>query len=298
MGKPNYSEINRWESSLWHCLTRSGYEPYTQSNKESHDKGTSMSLERSRRLEILNIALAIWGAIAGTSFIWPHRTCWIWALVVLAGSLLWAWMGLGKFTLICYGILFVAAFTTIEMLPPMPQSPLEMESYLTPGNEASPPTRCPVGDSSFVLYVGDNVTALAAATEFNILSVNDMSLLRIERGEKGITISAKIFNQNGIVVEIEKNKIIRSASNSFKMIPTDHAVSVIDNYEKPVLSVDYMNPRALKIAGIFYYPGNIAAGPAFVFNEDPARETVCFQGGSNGNCGIDNVVMFNCHIHG
>jgi hypothetical protein len=94
--------------------------------------------------------------------------------------------------------------------------------------------------------------ATSWVTQFphTIIEVDNTPRLVVDRGaDKSISISLNILgSDNKIIVELNKNQFTVSPHNYFKMVRKDRSsLTVFDDYNKEVLSVRYLNPKAIWI---------------------------------------------------
>jgi hypothetical protein len=80
------------------------------------------------------------------------------------------------------------------------------------------------------------------------------NVLWIERSKAGLQISAKVFGPDSLIVaEVDRNEITVNPNNTFKRNIEKHKLVVVDNRDREVLNVDFVNPRWAVITGIFYH---------------------------------------------
>jgi len=91
-----------------------------------------------------------------------------------------------------------------------------------------------------------------------ILSIADKPAFWIERGPKGILISARVFDSNRkILAEIDKNAVTINPNNTFHRYIETHSLKVVDDSDREVLHVDFVNPNWVSATGIFSLGENI-----------------------------------------
>jgi hypothetical protein len=86
-----------------------------------------------------------------------------------------------------------------------------------------------------------------------VLSQMNEEMIVIEReGNSAISLTAKFFNQRGeFICHIVRNRFRLNPANYTMDDSTPHKLVVYDN-AKQVLSIEYINPRAIRILGDFY----------------------------------------------
>jgi hypothetical protein len=87
--------------------------------------------------------------------------------------------------------------------------------------------------------------------------VRKESVLSIGKSGSGMTVSAKVFSRDGrIVAQIVDNGFFINPNNFFRRERPDKSTLVVYDQEgRQVLVVRYLNPSAVKILGIFNFPG-------------------------------------------
>lgn len=134
------------------------------------------------------------------------------------------------------------------------------EGWLTATNEPSPPhTNCMQNPTDAVfIYFGTAAVSYAPSgfTEHTVVKIGGHNLLSLNQGPQGVTISAKIFDPDGILVEIDHGhfKVYRSDFVKREHLDT-HTLAVYDKWNNERVRVRYLNPLAIGITGSFFYPG-------------------------------------------
>jgi hypothetical protein len=112
---------------------------------------------------------------------------------------------------------------------------------------------------AFKVYFGDSIGFTTKLQDMVVLRVEGKDLLAIHRSTAGITIDAKIFDSDGkIVVGIDHN-IVRPNTNNIYYVeyPDPSTVIVHDQRDEVVLQVRYVNPRCVRVNGVFRYGGSV-----------------------------------------
>jgi hypothetical protein len=112
-------------------------------------------------------------------------------------------------------------------------------------------------DAVFI-YFGTAVVSYAPAgfTHHAVIRVGNHDLLSLDRDAKGVTVSAEIFDADGILVEIDHGKFKVYRPDFIKREHPDlHTLVVYDKWNNKRLGVRYLNPHAIDITGSFFYPG-------------------------------------------
>ncbi len=149
----------------------------------------------------------------------------------------------------------IALLVSLAMLI-RPYLPLnEQRVWLTPGTKPSPPSRCPLLTDGLEVYFG--AAAVCEATEsdgeFPIIRGRGKNRLSFIRATKGLTLSARIFAEDGIVAEIDKGEFKVNPDNLFKIKRPDlHTLVVYDKWGTPVIGVEFLNPDAVLVTGSMF----------------------------------------------
>jgi hypothetical protein len=193
------------------------------------------------------------------------------------------WIGC---TAACCYVVYGAATTHVmwsnEDASSQQNQPSQTSGFLTPGNKPMPPLRHKEPPPHFIIGPDDATEeamklceaeptfekAPASATRiyfgqifvwtvkfpYAIVAQDEEDLMVIDRNERGeIAISAKFFNAGGkILCEIDKNRFQRHATNTWSMKTDAHRLVVNDDEARPIIDVEFLNPRAIRISGEFY----------------------------------------------
>lgn len=137
----------------------------------------------------------------------------------------------------------------------------EFHGLLTPANDPDPLSPC-TRDPSFIappeavtIFYGSSA-AWITSPKLIVLRVKDTDLLAISRTSEGVSVSAQIYGADErIITQIIDNEFHINPNNYFRIDRTDrHTLIVYDQYNKQVLNVRFLNPRAIKVMGIFHFP--------------------------------------------
>ena len=127
--------------------------------------------------------------------------------------------------------------------------------YLLPGNKPTPPNPCgQEAMSDGITVILGNAGAKTNVFPTTVISVHDKPLLTLDKSPDGkIFFSADIYDyDDNILASIEKSNYSLDSS-VFKMTRKDlSSLSVVARKDKEeVLNIDYLNPHAVMITGIF-----------------------------------------------
>ncbi len=165
--------------------------------------------------------------------------------------------------------------------------------WLVPAHKASPYSSCPVMPRALTIFWGDSVSSVERSFPHMIMRVKGEPKIVLEKNEEGqIAITMNIFDeQENIVAEIEHNHFTLNPNNYFKLNYSKDlsrlSVQIAHQNEK-VLDLEYLNPSAVRILGVFRY----RHAPPIV-----STKSALFIGGtqfSGGSCfGYSGDVEFN-----
>lgn len=110
--------------------------------------------------------------------------------------------------------------------------------------------------SGINIFFGGNLVSVAG-NKCIILNIDGKNVLWVEKADTGVLINASVFDPDKkIMAEIEKNNVTVNPNNTFKREIKKHTLVVVDQSDQEVLNVDFVNPHAMIITGIFYLEGN------------------------------------------
>lgn len=159
----------------------------------------------------------------------------------------------------------------------------KLHAFLVADDKPSPPSKCPVPPDAIGVYIG-NSTAWATKSSFNLLNIDGEIVLSFERASDGLFLNAILRDENGEV----KAKIIKNVFSAYDnsdydaQTPDANTVNVFDKKnDQIVLSVRYLNPKAIKVLGTFKRQNK---EPVIINDE---LQGVAREGSSSGNCYSD-----------
>ena len=130
---------------------------------------------------------------------------------------------------------------------------------LTPANDPMPLTCGGAGvpDSMTRIYAGNSMQAASPDHETGLLAiVGGEKLLWVTTTSEGLLVSAKIYDDNGALVVITDNRFEANKNLGFSpKRPDPHTLIVYNNWDKEVFRIRFLNPKAVRVTGVFHYPG-------------------------------------------
>ena len=139
---------------------------------------------------------------------------------------------------------------------------------LKPGNLPDPQAAGGIADTikhfgitipadAFKVYFGDCL-GFTTKQDMVVLRVGDKDLLGIHRSPSGVTIDAKIFDSDGkIVVGVDHNVVRPNTNNVYYVESPDPSTIIVhDQHDEIVLQIKYLNPKSIKVNGVFRYGGS------------------------------------------
>jgi len=134
------------------------------------------------------------------------------------------------------------------------------DGVITPGNDPFPnlPSSCggvqpPANETR--IYAGGNMAIVNPRVQYYLIKFGDHPLLSINTTDKGIGISGDFYTSDGIAATMDNNHFEKNPNRTFGKLQSLHRLTVRDNWKRTVLDLEYINPHAIKVSGIFYYPG-------------------------------------------
>jgi len=129
---------------------------------------------------------------------------------------------------------------------------------LTPADDPMPLT-CDmpgVPDSMTRIYAGNSMQVASPDHETALLKVDGDMLLSVTSTSVGLLVSAKIYDENQALVVIKDNRFEANKNLGFSpKRPDPHTLIVYNNWDKEVFKIRFLNPKAVRVTGVFYYPG-------------------------------------------
>jgi hypothetical protein len=173
--------------------------------------------------------------------------------------------------------------------------------YLFPANLPGPPDTCaalalsgvqapPIPADAMRIFFG-NSEAFSTESRFIVLKTGTDESLVLQKTESGMSVSAKVRGPDGRVeAEIVDNDFFINSRNSFQIKKARTSSLVVNNdHGQPILDIEFLNPRVIKILGVFFGSNGekvtieesemsfSAGGPGIL-----TMSASCFGGGSSG----------------
>jgi hypothetical protein len=193
-------------------------------------------------IELCGIGAVIFGVLATFFFSTNHRDAGIWAscaAVVLA---------------------IIVAFAYFQERVWRSDVEKAQQNVLIPGDGEMPelprvqqPYADEIRDSRFFVFLGRAIVCVDHFP-FAIIRQLDESMISLDREGHALALSAKFFNEAGkIVCEIVRNELHFNEKNIFRIErASPQQFSVLDDEARQVISVEYINARAVRIIGYFF----------------------------------------------
>lgn len=143
-----------------------------------------------------------------------------------------------------------------------------LRGLLISANEPSPPIKFGVIKPGYkAIYMGDKVTSISPdIKKFDLIQIAKESIVEIKNVGSGLIINATIYDESGNIVATVRENVFRC--NRLKTYeatnPDQHSILVLDDSDKIILYIRYLNPQAIKVLGIFRYPEK----PTITIEED------------------------------
>lgn len=137
----------------------------------------------------------------------------------------------------------------LHLQPPAPTGPLR------PAHDPSPENDCPrkPGPRDLLVAFGTDRVVARGDGPITPIYVADCPALSLKRGRDGLMVNASFYDwNNDIAFRIENNIYEPFAPlQLYAWRPDPSTLIVLDRFEKEVLYVRYLNPRAVRIRGRF-----------------------------------------------
>jgi len=124
---------------------------------------------------------------------------------------------------------------------------------LSPADDSAP--WVPAG--AYSLMLGDNLQVLTRSSDQHVFTRHGKAFLKLRVANHALHVSAAILDNRGDhVVRIIDNEFQASQERAFNPSqPDDHTLIVRDLDGIEVLNVRYMNPKVVRLTGVFQLPG-------------------------------------------
>ncbi len=130
--------------------------------------------------------------------------------------------------------------------------------WLRPGSLSSPPGKCFEGGALGVFLGGSGAGSIGLGKDqFCAIEIGGRRVLEVHRQGSAIAISAQIYDQSGLVARIDKNEFRSNRLHEPLRLDVPNASTLIvrDWLGDPLMTVEYLNPEALYVTGMFFVPG-------------------------------------------
>jgi hypothetical protein len=113
-----------------------------------------------------------------------------------------------------------------------------------------------VPDNALLIFLG-RATSYTTKFPHTVIEIDDKPRLIVDRNrDNSIAVSVDIFGDDGkIIAELNKNEFTINEHNYFKVVRKDRSsLAIFDDHKSEVLSVRYLNPKAIWINAVLRYP--------------------------------------------
>jgi hypothetical protein len=109
-----------------------------------------------------------------------------------------------------------------------------------------------ISNGEMAVFLGDVVVSTPESA-FTVIRLYGKEVLKVAKINGGLAVSADIWGKDEkIVATIETNQFTINLNRALPMMrPDEHTLLVRDEKKEPVLYVRFMNPNAIRIAGLF-----------------------------------------------
>lgn len=132
---------------------------------------------------------------------------------------------------------------------------------LTPADDPTPEPMSCLGSlqqpspSAIRVYAGGGLFWSDGKT-LTLVRIHDKPMLSGTLIKESLVISGDIYTPDGDLVHIDQNHFETQSDLGFKpKRPDRHTLKVLDRWHREVLDIRFLNPRAIKLSGIFWSPG-------------------------------------------
>lgn len=208
---------------------------------------------------LIGIGVALAVADSNESEFWIARACFILAAIDAVGfTVVWLWLGERVINWKTFVGAAIAAIALIVLVCGLQWIDYREEKILTklfPGTKPTPvaPENCKIPADAIAVFFGSNV-AWGNTYPFTILDLSDIKMLSVDKVSNRIELVIdilRIFDDHGnIIAKIDSGGFWVEPGIQRKK-PDRSTLLVYDRNDDEVLRVEFLNPRALSVQGIF-----------------------------------------------
>lgn len=166
-----------------------------------------------------------------------------------------------KYAIYCAAIgftmlIWLIAISAIRSIKPPELPETELHGYLVPAADPTPQTPCKnPPPNAATIFLGTNA-AWIIDTPVVIVRVDGLDLLTLKNTPDGLSVFAKVFSDDSkIIADIENNEFNVNPNNYFKVKRLDKSSLIVyDQQDRAVLNVRFLNPKNIRVSGIFNAP--------------------------------------------
>jgi hypothetical protein len=207
---------------------------------------------------LIGIGVALAVADSNESEFWIARICFILAGIDAVGiTVVWLWLGERVINWKTFVGAAIAAIALILLVSGLQWIDYKEEKILTklfPGTKPTPvaPENCNIPDDAIAVFFGSNVAW--RTYPFTILDLSDIKMLSVNKIQNHTWLVIdilRIFDDHGnIIVKIDPDGFWIDPGIQRKK-PDRSTLLVYDRNDDEVLRIEFLNPRALSVQGIF-----------------------------------------------
>jgi len=215
------------------------------------------------------------------ALVWPLNGFYSWLLRITSEA--FANKALLVFCSILGASIFMFTYYGIPVSTGHPENKL---GVLLPGKDPSPKSPChDISASAFAMFYGDSAS-YATSFPYTVLKVKgEPKIVLLKNADGGIAITMDVFDkEEDIVAQIINNEFTVNPQKTFE-IKSDksHLPVIVVRHKQEVFSITYLNPNAIKIKAVLYYPNT---EQPLIITDDK----VLFGNGTiSGSCFYDNT---------
>ncbi len=217
--------------------------------KQTQSKKERREFVRSLLFDGLWFFIDLW-------FVWPLSHIWAVALAALVIAIHFATSSWHSRTrLISCVLLLACTAMIIHFIPP---NESEIHGFLTPGGDPLPSGPCPATQyetREASVYFGGNEARISIGRTIIALSLSRRPVLEFQLTDKGLQITGEIYTKSGEVAWLLDNEFWLNPNLQFRSDhPDPHTLIVRDNMGTEILSIRYLNNRAIQFTGHLFFP--------------------------------------------
>jgi hypothetical protein len=231
----------------------------------NNNRASNSADDRHHHLDrwVIGIGATLVTAVCDFIFLWPESH--LAALLLFAAwlSLLAVYViaisGVGREWCIVavVGLFGLALFANAIIGPNLPAE-TDIHGWLQPAKDPMPETGCgEIARNRAIVVLGTNGFLFNGGDKIPTVRVGTCDVVSMARSPEGILVNASVYSANGeLAARVENNEWhLVPGQISYGKRPDRSTLIVLDKFGKEMLWVRFLNPRAVRVRGVFSCKG-------------------------------------------